>query len=155
MFFVRNELRTRRRFRFCTPCGHCCFNFHFFSFSLLLENNARKVTELDNSSSSITIFTLFPRKSERPRARYRHIEAGWHIELDKLVSSSVAQKTKLIQIESSYFVGPDLKTTRARLVLGSYPKYNGPDYNSHAICYRVRIKEIGSELIFGCDWKKW
>ena len=52
--------------------------------------------ELDKSSSSITIFTLSPQKSKRPRARYRQIGAGWHIELDKLVSSSVAQKTKLI-----------------------------------------------------------
>ena len=101
------------------------FSLFFFSWK----------TELDKSSSSITIFTYervrglelgidksrpvdisssinscrarlprklnwsftsSPRKSERPRARYRQIEAGWHIELDKLVSSSVAQITKLI-----------------------------------------------------------
>ena len=30
----------------------------------------------------------------------------------------------------------------------------GPDYNSDPICYRVRLNEIGSELIFGSDWKK-
>ena len=144
MFFVRDELRTRKRFRFCTPCGYYCFNFHFFSFIFSWK------AELDKSASSITIFTLSPRKSERPRARYRQIEAGWHIVLDKLVSSSVAQKTKLIQIESYYFVGPDLKTTRARLVLGSYPKYIEPDYISDPICHRVRIKQIGSELIFSC-----
>ena len=104
MFFVRNELRTRRRFRFCTPCGYYCFNFHFFSFFPSLEkpssvsHRAQLVTELDKSLSSITVFTLSPRKSERPRARYQQIEDGWHIELDKLVSSSVAQKTKLIPI---------------------------------------------------------
>ena len=54
-------------------------------------------TGLDRSPSSITISTFSPRKGERPRARYRQIDAGWHIELDKLVSSSVAQKTKLIR----------------------------------------------------------
>ena len=64
------------------------FSLFFFSWK----------TELDKSSSSIAIFALSPRKSERPRARYRQIEAGWHIELDKLVSSSVAQKTKLIPL---------------------------------------------------------
>ena len=90
MFFVRNELRTRRRFRFCTPCGYYCFNFHFFSFFSWK-------TGLDRSPSSITISTFSPRKGERPWARYRQIDAGWHIELDKLVSSSVAQKTKLIR----------------------------------------------------------
>ena len=31
------------------------------------------------------------------------------------------------------------------------PKYIGPDYNSDLICYCVRLNEIGSELIFGCD----
>ena len=42
--------------------------------------------------------------------------------------------------------GPDLTTIRAPLVIG-------PNYNSDPICYRVRIKEIGSELIFGSDEK--
>ena len=41
-----------------------------------------------------------------------------------------------------------------RLVLGSDPKYIGPDYKSDPICYRARLNEIGSELIFGSDWKK-
>ena len=38
--------------------------------------------------------------------------------------------------------------------MGSDPKYIEPDFNLDPICYRVQIKEIGSELIFGCDWKK-
>ena len=70
---------------FVLHVGHYCFNFHFLFFS------SREKPSL------ITIFTLSPRKSERPRAQYRQIEAGWHIELHKLVLSSVAQITKLIQ----------------------------------------------------------
>ena len=110
MFFVRNELRTRRRFRFCTPCGYYCFNFQFFSFSFSWQ------TELDKSSSSITISTLSPRKSEWPRARYRQREAGWHIELDKLVASSVAQKTKLIHTIQAGFGRCYLASTRHEIL---------------------------------------
>ena len=50
--------------------------------------------------------------------------------------------------------GGSKSETSTLLVLGSDPKHIGPDYNSDPICYRVRLNEIGSELIFGSDWKK-
>ena len=40
---------------------------------------------------------------------------------------------------------------RARLVLGSDLKHIGLDYNWGPICYRVRLNEIGSDLIFESD----
>ena len=66
----------------------------------------------------------------------------------------VFPRSEIPQNNFERFFKPYLTTIRARLVLGSDPKHIGPDYNSDPICYRVRLNEIGSELIFGSDWKK-
>ena len=59
------------------------FSLFFFSWKTKRDKSptsighrARYVIELDKSSSSIIIFTLSPRKSERPRARYQQIKAS-------------------------------------------------------------------------------
>ena len=84
MFFVCKELRTRRRFRFCTPWGHHSFNFHFFSLFFFSWK-----TELDKSSSSITIFTWLDQFSFLGnRALYEFIELDMSTGLDMSIPRS-------------------------------------------------------------------
>ena len=136
MFFVCNELRTRKRCRFCTPCGHYCFNFPFFSFFLLLRNRARSVTVLDKSSSSITIFTLSPRKSGISLVI-------WATELDTSLSSSICQPASINKSSSGNrarygFIEVDIST-------GLDEQINRPRYVDTELELSRTVKQTSAE----------